>query len=132
MISKTENEVEAEKNLREDEIFMEELRKIADTTIEMLKTEADSPARHPELGFKVPILDMAVWVEKMLLPAPGLVNKNLHTKCQQEQECLPIGPKVAEFEQGLEGTTEDSSRLVYQVNYEFFSKPSTKKNWRKF
>ena len=28
MISKTENEVEAEKNLREDEIFMEELRKL--------------------------------------------------------------------------------------------------------
>ena len=127
MISKTENEVEAEKNLREDEIFMEELRKIADTTIEMLKTEADSPARHPELGFKVPILDMAVWVEKMLLPAPGLVNENLHTKCQQEQECLPIGPKVAEFEQGLEGTTEDSSRPVYQVNYEFFSKPTAPK-----
>ena len=101
---------------------MEDLRKIADTTI-----EADSSARHPELGFKVPILDMAVWVEKLLLPAPGLVKENLHTKCQQEWECLPIGPKVAEAEQGLEDTTEDSSRLVYQVNYEFFSKPTAPK-----
>ena len=92
----------------------------------MLETETYSPARHPELGFKVPILDIAVWVEKMLLPA-WLVNDNLHTKCQQEQECLPIGPKVAESEQGLGGTTEDSSRLVYQVNCEFFSKPTAQK-----
>ena len=66
---------------------MEELRKIADSMIPMLKTEADSPDRHPELGYKVPILDIAVWVEEERLPAPGLEDQNLHTK----SECLLVG-----------------------------------------
>ena len=62
-MNKTGEEIEDEKEKREDELFMKELSKIADTTIVMLKTEADSPGQHPELNFKVPILDIAVWVE---------------------------------------------------------------------
>ena len=38
----------------------------------MLSTEEDSPAQHPELGFKVPILDVAGWVEEARLPPPGM------------------------------------------------------------
>ena len=43
MVEKNELEIDEDKNKQEDEIFMEELRKIADSIIPMLKTEADSP-----------------------------------------------------------------------------------------
>ena len=82
MVNKNEFEITQDKDKREDEIFMEELRKIADSIIPVLKTEADSPGRHPELGYKVPILDIAVWVVEEDLPAPGMEDKNLHRGCE--------------------------------------------------
>ena len=60
---------------------MEELKKIADIIIPILKIEADSPAKHPELDYYVPILDIAVWVEDKQLSTPGLGDQNLHTNC---------------------------------------------------
>ena len=81
--NKTDGEINDDIDKREDELFMKELSKIADTTMEMLFTEADSPGQHPELGYKVPILDVAVWVEEMSLPPPGMEDLNLHTKCTE-------------------------------------------------
>ena len=83
MIEKNEVEITQDKDKREDEIFMEELRKIADSIIPMLKTEADSPGRHPGMGYKVPILDIAVWVDEEQFPAPGLEDQNFHTRRAQ-------------------------------------------------
>ena len=65
MKQKSVAEKEQDKDKRTDELVMEELRKVADTVIEMFKTEVDSPAKQPELGFKVPILDLSVRVEKV-------------------------------------------------------------------
>ena len=38
---------------KKNEITMEELRKVADTCIDMLETEADCPYNHLELNHKV-------------------------------------------------------------------------------
>ena len=50
----------------------------------MLK-KLDIFIEHPELGFKVPILDVAVWVKEARLPPLGMEgqgqeNINIHTK----------------------------------------------------
>ena len=42
LVKKSEDEVKECENMKEDEITMEELRKVADTCIGMLTTEADS------------------------------------------------------------------------------------------
>ena len=73
LIPKTDVEIEDQKELQEDQVVMEELRKVADSVIDMFKTEEDSPGNHHELGYKVPILDLALWVESVKLPAPGMV-----------------------------------------------------------
>ena len=65
MKEKSLAEKEQDKDKRTDELVMKELRKVADTVIDMFKTEVDSPAKQPELGFKVPILDLSVRVEKV-------------------------------------------------------------------
>ena len=127
---KSDDVIEYEKDKRDDELFMKELRKIADTVMDMLSTEEDSPAQHPELGFKVPILDVAVWVEEARLPPPGMEgqgqeNINIHTKCRG-RTCLPIGELNPEL-QGLEAPPEPATRMVQQINYDFFSKPSAPK-----
>ena len=50
LVEKTEDEEKECEGMGEDEITMEELRKIADTCVDMLKTEADCTSKHPELG----------------------------------------------------------------------------------
>ena len=106
---------------------MEELRKIADTILDMLKTQVDCPAMHPELGYKVPILDLAVWVQEVKLPPPRMDSENLHTNCQQGGECLPLGQQEVVQNPGLENNQGDARRMVQQVEYQFFSKPSAPK-----
>ena len=119
MVHKSDLEIIEDREKREDEIFMEELRKIADSIIPMLKTEVDSPARHPELGYKVPILDLAVWVEEEELLAPGMEDQNLHIKCV-DGECLPLGEPKSEVGR-MEGEVQPATKLVPQVNYQFYS-----------
>ena len=65
MKEKSLAEEEQYKDKRTDELVMKKHRKVADTVIDMFKTEVDSPAKQPELGFKVPILDLSVRVEKV-------------------------------------------------------------------
>ena len=72
-------------NMHDDVLVMEELRKVVDTVVQMFKTEADSPGKHPELAYKVPILDLAVWVESVQLPAPGMDKEDLHSSCSDSQ-----------------------------------------------
>ena len=114
--------------MSEYEITKEELRKIANTCIGMLKTEADSTSKHPELGHKVPILDLAVWVEEVRLPSPGLEDQQseLHAQCGEGEVCLPIGAEeVGEGEAGeqLEGGQDAACQPVPQVRFEFYRKP---------
>ena len=77
LVEKTEDAKKECEEMMEDEITMEELRKIADTCMGMLKTEEDSTSKHPELGFRVPILDKAVWVEQVSQPAPGMEGQEM-------------------------------------------------------
>ena len=125
MMSKTDEELESDKDKNEEQIFMTELSKIASSIIPMLKTEDDSPSNHPELNYKVPILDMAVWVEDMLLPAPRMEDDINHSN-YREGECLPIGKKLQDV-QGLAGEPQSATRMVPQVNYDFYAKPSAPK-----
>ena len=64
-------------------------------------------------------------MEEEELPAPGLVSQNLHTKCE-EGECLPISDPKCEIGR-MEGESKPSTRLVPQIHYQFFSKPSAAK-----
>ena len=76
---------------------MKEMKKIADTIIKHIETEYDCPSRHPELGFKVPVLDLAVWVEEVEVDSQGLDDQELHSRCCSDEICLPIGePRAAE------------------------------------
>ena len=52
---------------------MRELKNIADSLIKFIETEYDCPKKHPELGMKVPVLDLAIWVEeiKFFFPRDG-------------------------------------------------------------
>ena len=81
MVEKTEIEVAEEVDTTDNILVMEELHKVADTVLETLKTEADSPRHHPEIGHKVSILDLAVWVEKTELSSPRMDCKDLHNSC---------------------------------------------------
>ena len=118
MMSKTEEELESDKDKNEEQIFMTELSKIASRIIPILKTEDDSPSNHPELNYKVPILDMYLLASRM----EDDIN---HSKCR-EDECLPIGRKQ-EDAHGLAGQPQPVTRLVPQVNYDFYAKPSAPK-----
>ena len=90
----------------------------------MFKTEVDSPANHPELNYKVPILDMCVWVEKMWLTAPGMDANNIHTACPAEGPCLPIGIHNEDtVSQGMEDEATPARRMVPQILFRFYSKP---------
>ena len=60
MVQKSEAEIEADSDKQEDKITMIELRKIADTIQDNIKTESESPSNHPELRMKVPVLDLAI------------------------------------------------------------------------
>ena len=107
---------------------MEELRKVADSVIKMFKTETDSPGDHPELGYKVPILDMAVWVESTSLPAPGMASQDLHLSCRDSDTCLPIGGHREEMQtQGLGVESSPAKRMVQQIFFEFYHKPTKPK-----
>jgi hypothetical protein len=113
--------------MQDDVLVMEELRKVADTVVQMFKTEADSPGKHPELAYKVPILDLAVWVESVQLPAPGMVKEDLHSSCSESQTCLPIGAPSEPTQPGLEVGPQPSKRMVQQVFFEFYHKPTKPK-----
>ena len=128
MVDKTAAEVEGEVNTHDDVLVMEELRKVADTVVHMFKTEADSPGNHPELAYKVPILDLAVWVESVHLPAPGMDNEDLHNSCSDTQTCLPIGaPRDPAQPLGLEVGPKSAMRMVQQIYFEFYHKPTKPK-----
>ena len=115
---KSEVVIEDEKEIPEDVLVMREVRKIADTVMTMLKTEEDSPGNHPELGYKVPILDEAMWVENVLVYSQG---QDVHSKCDKNVPCLPI--KELECEGGLEQEVRTAPRMAQQIYYEFYTKP---------
>ena len=120
MVSKTSEEIEADNGKEEDELTMIELKKIADNIMDNIVTEHDFPSNHPELGFKVPVLDLAMWVEEVQIPASGMDSQGLHSRCEKgDRACLPID----EMPPQMEVDPNPASRMVQQVQFEFYSKP---------
>ena len=76
--------------MHEGQIVIKKLIKIADTVIDTIKAEADSPGNHPEMGHKVPILD-CLGGEVERLPAPGMDSHDLHKSSEDASTCLPLG-----------------------------------------
>ena len=68
-VTKTQEEIVAEAEMEEDEINMKEMKNLADTIMQNIETEFDCPSAHPELNNKVPVLDLAMWVEEIPLTA---------------------------------------------------------------
>ena len=91
MQEKTAREIHEESQMEEDEITMQVMKQIADTITKHIETEYDCPSRHPELEFKVPVLDLAVWVEEIEVAAPRLETQQLHNLCCDDDICLPVG-----------------------------------------
>ena len=103
---------------------MEELRKVADTCIDMLTTESDCPSNHPELGYKMPILDMWVSIKEVKVSAPWMENGDINEQCQEEGTCLPIGSQNVQIEvEGLGGGPGPAQRMVPQIFFQFYRKP---------
>ena len=126
-VDETAEEVKEDEDKHDDVVVMEELKKVADSLIKIFNTEADAPGNHPELGFKVPILDLAVWMEIQELPAPWMDSQNGHSYCSSSA-CLPIGvPSDTAQSQGLEGNPNPAKRMVQQVFFEFYHKPTKPK-----
>ena len=130
MVAKTEEEIESEAGKEEDEITMVELKKVADSLMDNIETEYDCPSLHPELGKKVPVLDLAMWVEEVRLSARGLEGQDLHSRCGEGGTCLPLeepqpaqGLEVQRPGGGLEQEPVPASWLAQQVQFEFYSKP---------
>ena len=92
MIEKTALEIHDDEDVEEDEITMKEMKRIA----EHIETEYDCPSLHPELDHKVPVLDLAVWIEEVEVAARGLDIQELHSCCCDADICLPLGePRAA-------------------------------------
>ena len=79
MIHKELEQIEAERDIEEDELTRRELKRIADNIMANIETEYDCPTNHPELRRKVPVLDLAMWVEETQLSAPGMVRRSIST-----------------------------------------------------
>ena len=72
----------------------------------MFHTEAVAPGNHPELSFKVPIMDLAVWMDSQELPAPGMDSQNVHSSS---------------------GTSGSSGTVYSQISHECRLAPQQKK-----
>ena len=70
---------------------MIELKRVADSLMEGIETEYDCPSLHPELGNKVPVLDLAMWVEEVRVSAQGMEGQEMHSRCSEGSTCLPLG-----------------------------------------
>ena len=90
-VNKPEDQVEAESDLQEDEITMREVQKVADNLLKNIETEYDCPSSHPELGNKIPVLDLAMWVETVKVSSTGIKGQEMHSGCDKSDICLPLG-----------------------------------------
>ena len=137
MKEKSHEQILAEADIEEDELTMKELKNIADSLIDFLEIEYDCLTKHSELGRKVPVLDLAMWVEETKLSSPGTVSLSIHINCKDRENCHPLGVNNIEDtyvegvgqdrlskEERLEGALESATRLAQQVRFKFFSKPS--------
>ena len=125
MVNKPEDQVEREADVEEDELTLRELERIADNLMQNIETEYDCPSSHPELGNKVPVLDLAMWVENVKVSATGMESQEMHSNCDTSKVCLPLGESQ---QHGLEGEHTVATRMVQQVQFEFYSKPMAPKN----
>ena len=85
----------------------------------MLSTEADCPSNHPELNFKMPNLDIAVWVEEVEISAPWMKSSetNINEHCKQEEPCLPIGTSIKPVQEDMLGGGQEPSRRMVPPVY---------------
>ena len=84
---------------------------------------ADFPTNHPELNMMVPVLDLAIWVEEVKVSAPRMDDGKLHTACNEDRPCLPIGQDTITGQSEEEEIPESAKRMVPQIQFEFFRKP---------
>ena len=97
---------------------MRELKKVADSLMENIETEYDCPSLNPELGKKVAVLDLAMWVEESYVSAPWMDSQGLHSNCGENETCLPLGIQPTNRTEG----DSHVSKMVQQIQFEFFSK----------
>ena len=117
MVEKTEEEIEADMDKHDDEVTMIELKKIADTIQANITTEADFPSKHPELGNKVPVLDLVLWVEDVKMYSPRMDCEKLHLCCDLVTLCLPIGQEKNLSQNAFEDQSQSSPRMVPQIQF---------------
>ena len=87
-----------------------------------IEIKHDCPSIHPELGNKVSVLDIAMWVEEVTVFAPGMERHKLHKNCSEGVgQCLPIGKQV--IGSRLEVEQVPARRMAQQIQLEFYSKP---------
>ena len=125
MVHKSDNETLNEIDMKKDHLIMNEMINIADSVIMMLKTEADYPTYHPELYNELLMLNLSVWVEKVIIPAPGTEDDNLHSNCSGGV-FLPLGLTKHQL-QGMENVEKPATRFVHQINNQLFSNPLHKR-----
>ena len=118
MVSKDEEQINSEAEIEEDELTMRELKKVADSLMENIETEYDCTSVNPELGKKVAVLDLAMWVEESYVSAPWMDSQGLHSNCDENETCLPLGIQPSKR------TERDThvSKMVQQIQFEFFLK----------
>ena len=126
MVDKSDAEIEAEIDKLEDDLTMNELQKIGDTMQDNIKTEADFPSKHPELGMKVPVLDLAICVEEVRVHS--LDSDMSHLNCDEVIQCLPVGQKATHDHEEVFTHVESSHRMVLKVHLKIFIKPCAPQN----
>ena len=92
-VEKMQQEIQNETNMADDELSLREMKSMADSIMQNIETEYDCPSVHPELDFKVPVLDLAMWVDDVPTSAGGLdgLEIQIHANCSRDEPCLPIG-----------------------------------------
>ena len=73
---------------------------------------------NPELGKKVAVLDLAMWVEESYVLTPWMNSQGLHSNCGENKTCLPLGIQPSNRTEG----DSHVSKMVQQIQFEFFSK----------
>ena len=79
-VEKMQHEIRNETNMADDELSMREMKLMADSIMQNIETEYDCPSVHPELNFKVPVLDLAMWVDDVPTSAGGLDGLEIQIK----------------------------------------------------
>ena len=65
---------------------------------------------------KVPVLDLAIWVEEVKVSAPRMDDGKLHTACNEDSPYLPIRQDTMTGHSEVEETPESAKRMASESN----------------